>query len=274
MSELRLDRTATLHFYWPISRLFPARQNTRIPILMYHAVREGSSDRRPYYETNVSPHVFASQIRQLRNEGFRAVSLEEALQALGDGNCGKKLVVITFDDGYRDFYENAFPILSECQFTATVFLMTAFVDDRAGTFKGKQCLTWQQVRELHAQGISFGSHTVTHPQLKLLEMDRVEEELASSKKMVEDQLGIAIRSFSYPYAFPETSHEFKRQLRDMLVKHGYENGVTTILGTANPRCDPFFLPRLPVNNWDDPRFFQAKLEGDMIGSIARNIYRS
>ena len=58
------------------------------------------------------------------------------------------------------------------------------------------------------------------------------------------------------------------------MKHGYENGVTTILGTANPRCDPFFLPRLPVNNWDDPRFFQAKLEGDMIGSIARNIYRS
>jgi hypothetical protein len=89
----------------------------------------------------------------------------------------------------------------------------------------------------------------------------MEEELAGSKKAIEDQLGTAVRSFCYPFAFPEADRDFRRQVKDSLIRNGYENGVTTILGLAQPGCDPFFLPRLPVNTWDDPRFFQAKLEG-------------
>jgi peptidoglycan/xylan/chitin deacetylase (PgdA/CDA1 family) len=241
--------------------MFAGSRAGHIPILMYHAVQDGSSHPNPYYETNVSPQVFAAHIRQLRKEGFRGVSLGEALDALKSGTFDKKLIVITFDDGYRDFYEAAFPILCENSFTATVFLMTAFVGDAASTFKGKQCLTWAQVRELAAQGIHFGSHTATHPQLRMLPMARVEEELATSKQVIEDHLGAAIQSFSYPYAFPEPDREFKRRLRDLLMKHGYKNGVTTVLGTATDHSDPYFLPRLPVNTIDDSLFFQAKLEG-------------
>jgi peptidoglycan/xylan/chitin deacetylase (PgdA/CDA1 family) len=228
---------------------------------MYHAVQDGSTHPNPYYETNVSPQVFAAHIRQLREEGFRGVSLGEALDALKSGTSDEKLIVITFDDGYRDFYEAAFPVLSENRFTATVFLMTSFVGDAASTFKGKQCLTWPQVRELAAHGIHFGSHTSTHPQLRVLPTERVEEELATSKQAIEDHLGAGIQSFSYPYAFPEPDWEFKRQLKDLLIKHGYENGVTTVLGTATDHSDPYFLPRLPVNTVDDSLFFQAKLDG-------------
>lgn len=257
----RLDRMATLHFYWPISRVLSQGNVNRIPILMYHTVHERSSDPRPYFETSVSPRVFAKQMRQLHSRGYSAVSLEEALQALGTGRDDRKRVVITFDDGYHDFYENAFPVLSELQFTATVFLMTGYMGDDVSPFKGRDCLTWKEVRELHSHGISFGSHTVKHPQLKFLTSDELTEELATSKKTIEDRLGAAVRSFSYPYAFPEADGTFIRLMRETMLSCGYENGVTTILGTANSRSDRFFLPRLPVNNWDDPRFFQAKLEG-------------
>lgn len=258
---MRLDRTITLYLGGPVSRLLTGKANVRIPILMYHAVQEGQSDPRPYYEVNVSPATFASQMKQLQTAGYRAVSLERALQALDGGAPAQKIVAITFDDGFQDFYETAFPILADCQFTATVFLMTGFMEEPGKTFKGKAVLTWNQVRELHSHGIHFGSHTVSHPQLRTLELRQVEEEVGRSKKVIEDRIGGAVRSFSYPYAFPEEDRQFTRRLKDTLVSSGYENGVTTILGTASCQSDRFFLPRLPVNRWDDCQFFQAKLNG-------------
>jgi peptidoglycan/xylan/chitin deacetylase (PgdA/CDA1 family) len=256
-----MDRLATLSLFWPMSRIFSGVRQLCVPILMYHAVQERSSDPRPYFETNVSPQVFARQIQQLREAGYHAVSLEQALKSLRAGNAEQELVVITFDDGYRDFYDAAFPILAECHFTATVFLIAGYTGDRLARFKGKESLTWEQVRELQSHGMSFGSHTLTHPVLKFMRKESVEEELGRSKKTIEDRIGVPVRSFSYPYAFPETDREFIWQLKETLLKCGYENGVTTILGTANARSDQLFLPRLPINNWDDPHFFRAKLEG-------------
>jgi peptidoglycan/xylan/chitin deacetylase (PgdA/CDA1 family) len=258
---VRLDRAITLYLGSPVSRLLTGKGNVRIPILMYHAVQEGQSDPRPYYEVNVSPSTFERQMRQLRNAGYRAVSLEQALQDLHDDAADQKIVVITFDDGFQDFYETAFPILADCQFTATVFLMTGYMAEPGKSFKGKAVLRWNEVRELHSHGIQFGSHTVSHPQLRTLQLSQVEEEVGTSKKVIEDRIGGAVRSFSYPYAFPEVDRQFTRRLKDILRRNGYENGVTTILGTATSRSDPFFLPRLPVNHWDDFRFFQATLEG-------------
>ena len=261
MKDVRLDRAITLHLGGPIRRLLSGKRNVRIPILMYHAVQEGQSDPRPYYEVNVSPAIFASQMKQLRNAGYRAVSLEQALQALDGGTADEKIVVITFDDGFQDFYKTAFPILADCQFTATIFLMAGYMEEPGKTFNGKAVLTWNEVRELHSHGIRFGSHTVSHPQLRTLEFKQVEEEVGRSKKVIEDRIGGAVRSFSYPYAFPEEDRQFTRRLKDTLVSCGYENGVTTILGTANSCSERFFLPRLPVNRWDDCQFFQAKLDG-------------
>jgi peptidoglycan/xylan/chitin deacetylase (PgdA/CDA1 family) len=258
---MRIDRLATLHLCAPLTRLMSDGHVARIPILMYHAVQEGQSDPRPYYEINVSPATFASQMRQLHGAGYRAVSLQHALQALRDNAFDQKLVVVTFDDGYQDFYRNAFPVLAECQFTASVFLITDYMGEAARPFKGKACLTWSEARELHGQGIHFGSHTVSHPVLKDIAIEQVDEELRISKSVIEDELGAAVDSFSYPFAFPEADHRFRQILKDILVKHGYQNCVTTILGTANPQSDRYCLPRLPVNHWDDYEFFQAKLEG-------------
>ena len=259
-ADWRLDRLASVYLAWPMSRI-GLGPKVGIPILMYHAVQEGECERRPYFETKVKPEVFAQQMRQLSANDYRAVSIEQAIAILASGKPFGKTVVLTFDDGYCDFYDTAFPLLSECRFTATVFVMTGYTRDEPLRFKGRRCLSWREVRELHSRGIHFGAHTVTHPQLRSVGPKQIEEELAGSKKAIEDHLGTAVRSFCYPFAFPEADRDFRRQVKDSLIRNGYENGVTTILGLAQPGCDPFFLPRLPVNTWDDPRFFQAKLEG-------------
>jgi peptidoglycan/xylan/chitin deacetylase (PgdA/CDA1 family) len=262
MRGFRADRAATLWFFHPLRRLTRTATG-RIPILMYHSVSDlDESERGPYYRIGTSPRVFEEQLRFLGAHGYRSIGLHQAVGMIEGTVPGpEKPVVLTFDDGYQDFYTQAFPRLVKFGYSATVFLPTAYIGDAARPFKGLECLTWGQVRELQRAGVEFGSHTVTHPQLRTLQADDVRDELCCSKQTIEQELGCPVRSFSYPYAFPETDRQFKQTLRATLEKSGYENGVSTILGTAGRGSDPFFLERLPVNSGDEARFFKAKMEG-------------
>lgn len=258
----RFDRWATLCLSFPLARLLGPRQGTRVPILMYHSISDnlfGMSH--PYYHINTSPEVFSEQMRWLRYAGYRTIDLREAWAGLETGKDMSKTVVITFDDGYRDFYTDGMEIMKQCGFTATIFLATDRIRETPARIEGADYLTWNEVRELHAEGISFGSHTVTHPDLRSLELDQIEYELGHSKEIIEQQIGMGISSFSYPFAFPEENTDFTRFLKDLLENLGFEDGVSTILGRASLASDKLFLPRLPVNNWDDTRLLRAKLEG-------------
>lgn len=142
-----------------------------------------------------------------------------------------------------------------------MFLPTAFIHSKRLKFKGKECLSWEEVCELRSKGILFGSHTVNHPKLTALKKDDIESEVKRSKEKIEHEIGEPIKSFSYPYAFPETDNAFIKYLRRIIDVAGYENGVTTRIGTATKGDDIFFLKRIPVNTFDDLAFFTAKLEG-------------
>lgn len=117
------------------------------------------------------------------------------------------------------------------------------------------------MRELHSKGITFGSHTVTHPQLSDLSSVEVEHEIKLSKEIIEDKLGEGIDTFSYPFKFPEADKAFTKLLRDLLQKHGYHYDVSTRIGTTSKSDDMHFMKRIPANSRDDMAFFQAKLEG-------------
>jgi len=202
-------------------------------------------------------------MRHLRDNRYCAISLDEVTSRTADNGCSNgKRVAITFDDGYRDFYTRAFPVLRKYGLSATVYLPSAYISHQHRSFRGKDCLTWAEVRELHNAGISFGSHTMTHRQLKSLSGPDLEREIRGSKDAIENELGVSIRSFAYPYAFPGADHEFRVRLQNLLERAGYENGVSTSIGSVHHVEDRFFLKRLPANVWDDLELFQAKLEGN------------
>lgn len=260
--SIRLDRLITLYAVSPLRHLVSSA-NRSIPILMYHSVSdEDQAGLHPYYRTTTSRAAFFAQMEYLSRNKYRACSLHEVAAILKSAATqDDKRVVITFDDGFEDFYKDAFPVLDKFNLTATVFLPTSYIENDTRQFKGRNCLTWAQVRELQSCGITFGSHTANHPQLYKLSWDMVEKEVRVSKDAIEESTGCIVETFSYPYAFPQTSGQFKKALGDLLRRTGYHQGVCTRLGRADANSDPFFMERLPVNGADDLPLFQAKLSG-------------
>jgi peptidoglycan/xylan/chitin deacetylase (PgdA/CDA1 family) len=227
---------------------------------MYHGVggmQKGGGH--PYYETATSPPTFAAHMDFLASSGCRVVGLDELAGIFSNPEpLTEKPVAITFDDGLADFKTEAFPVLERHGFSATVFLPAALM---GRAVNGQACMTWGEARESAANGIAFGSHSLTHPRLVDLSPVELEREIRGSKEMIESELGRGIDAFSYPFAFPEQDEGFLQRYESVLVKTGYLTGVTTIIGTAAQADNRFFLKRLPVNEHDDLRFFQAKLEG-------------
>jgi peptidoglycan/xylan/chitin deacetylase (PgdA/CDA1 family) len=264
MTQLRVDRLATLFLFQPVFRMRQSAGVARVPILMYHSIsRREEKGTHPYYRTVTSPDVFADHMQALHQDGYRTANLAEVASRMraGDADGMEKTVVITFDDGYQDFYSDAFPVLSRYNYSATIFLPTAYIGDAEKRFNSQRCLTWTQVRELAKAGIEFGSHTVTHPQLWNLSREAARHEIRDSKAEIEQNLASEIQSFSYPYALPEPDRNFTQFVRETLAESGYQNGVSTIIGTASAKDDIFFMRRLPANSCDDPRLLRAKLAG-------------
>ncbi len=259
MTNLSLDRVVTVGVVGPFRRLFARGRQPAIPILMYHGIGNSlRGARHPYFETTTSPSIFARHLQQLRDDNYKPVTLRDAVRALGTAMSSQRLVAITFDDGLHDFYANALPLLEKYQFPATMFVVSGFVGSGDGE---KQFMTWSELREVEAQGIQVGSHTVSHPKLWHLNRRDIDRELTESKRTIEDRLGKSIEAFSYPYAFPEQDSSFVVSVRSSLVRAGYDMGVSTMIGSARISSDPYFLPRIPVNSYDDARFLAAKLEG-------------
>jgi len=258
----RFDRLATLYLGHPFVKVFGPNESSCVPILMYHSISDNLfAKSHPYYQINTLPEVFAQQMRWLRNEGYRTLDTTELIAALENSEVLSKKVVITFDDGYRDFYTEAMDVLKQCGFRATIYLATDRVKNESFRVEGADYLTWREVRELYKEGIRFGSHTVTHPDLRSLGPEQIEYELGYSKEIIEDKLGATVDSFAYPFAFPEQDAAFIHYLEDVLSNCGFESGVCTTLGRASLLQNRYFLPRIPVNSWDDELFLQAKLHG-------------
>jgi peptidoglycan/xylan/chitin deacetylase (PgdA/CDA1 family) len=260
---MRLDRQLTTAVFHPLRRAGLGSSALRIPILMYHSLSaDPEQDVAPYYRTNTDPAVFRQQMSRLADRGCKTADLSQVAGWVRGGPPPERnTVVITFDDGFRNFLTQGFPVLQERGYTATMFLATAFVGNRRRSFKGGECLSWSETRELRKAGVTIGSHTVNHPELVHLPVREIERELRESRAEIEQQLGEPATTFAYPYAFPQGNRAFAKTFRDLLVQAGYSCCVTTELGRVRAGDDPYRLRRLPVNSCDDADLFSAKLEG-------------
>lgn len=263
MTPLRLDRLLTLNFFRPLRRAGRAGSKARLPILMYHSIADEAEENvPPYYRTATSPELFAAHLALLRSQGYEVLSLQAGLEKFQRGDsAAARLAVITFDDGFRDFYTAALPVLRRYNFGATVFLPTAYIGNERCSFKGRECMTWDEVRESQQAGIEFGSHTVHHPKLYELNLPQLRTELTESRNTIEGELGRPVSSFAYPYAFPSADRSFVKVFVETLKETGYGCNVTTKIGLAQKTDDPFTLKRLPINSADDEALFLAKLAG-------------
>jgi peptidoglycan/xylan/chitin deacetylase (PgdA/CDA1 family) len=173
-------------------------------------------------------------------------------------------------------------VLQEFGFAATMYLPTAFIGSKSEIgnrksetlpsaferrpsgrlcFREKECLSWEEIQELHRAGIEFGSHTVTHPKLTELAWPEVESQVRDSKSEIENRLGVPCTAFAYPYAFPEASRDFVGRFKDLLAACGYETNATTQIGRHRSGDDALQIRRLPVNQDDDLPLLAAKLDG-------------
>jgi peptidoglycan/xylan/chitin deacetylase (PgdA/CDA1 family) len=229
---------------------------------MYHAIsNENERSVSDYYRVVTPPETFRRHMAWLHENGYKTLSLHDALIRLTTDTFDESYVVVTFDDAFRECATVAYPILSTYGFTATVFVPTAFIGTTCSRFKGRACLTWSEIKSLRSAGLTFGSHTVSHRRLYDLTWTEVRNELVDSRATLEDQLGEQVEIIAYPYAFPQEDRQFVSRFIAEAKTAGYAANVTTIIGRAVCGSDPFLLRRLPINGADDTALFRAKLMG-------------
>lgn len=199
-----------------------------VPILYYHSVMQEKGN-----ELRMPPEQFEAQMAYLQDKGYQSVSLEKLYQALyRGGTLPPKPIVITFDDGYADNYTNAFPIVSKHGFTATVFMVTSYIN-------GEGFLSWQQLKALDANGWEIAGHTTNHPYLTKIDPSKVLGELSISKKLLEKELGHPVDFFAYPYG------DLNANVVQVLKDTGYLMAVTTQRGWADGgKVDAWHVPRV------------------------------
>lgn len=176
-----------------------------IPILMYHSVDTACAP--AYRRWMVTPNTFAAQMDLLRDRGCRPVTISSLVQQMRAGiPPSPGTIAITFDDGLADFYRQALPILEERGFASTLYVTTGHVGGTARWLHelgegDREMMNWDELATLGERGVECGAHTHTHPQLDLLPLDRARAEIATSKSLLEDRLGLPVSSFAYPHGY-------------------------------------------------------------------------
>ncbi len=217
-----------------------------VPILTYHNV---STHLGQYSLNNVTPQAFAWQMKFLAKHHYDVISFDDYVQGIKKGTAFRKnTVVIQFDDGYEDNYTQAFPILREHHFPASIFL----ISDSIGL---KDFMTWDQVKEMEKHGIEFGAHTRRHAYLPEISHEAAVDEIAGSKKVIEAHLWHPIKYFVYP------SGGFTDDIKSIVIAAGYQAAGTTNRGRDMFNRDLFELNRIRVKSKDNALTFWAKLSG-------------
>jgi peptidoglycan/xylan/chitin deacetylase (PgdA/CDA1 family) len=217
-------------------------------ILMYHRINDTNNDQ----DISVSPKNFKFQIKYLKRN-FDVISLDELIKRLKQNYLLERdVVAITFDDGYKDNFTNAYPILEKYDIPATVFIITGLINQNS------KMLSSEEIIKMRKKNITFGSHTVTHKVLSEIERDSALLEIRASKSVLEDILQEEIKYFAYPCG--KIGRDFNEESIQMVKKTGYLAAFSTDNGCINRDSNLFALNRIGIRNF--PLFvFKVRVSG-------------
>lgn len=218
-------------------------ENVGVPVLYYHSVDPSERN-----EVTISPEHLKEQLEYIKSQGYVTLTMTELMNYILDNKeIPEKSIVITFDDGYMDNYNNAYPILKELDMKATIFVIANGIDD--GYY-----LSSEQLKEMSDNGIDIVSHTFSHPYLTDLSYDEQLKEFKDSKEKIEGITGKDVFAIAYPFGY----------LNDDSVKAakeaGYKLAFTTDRGYADRDDDPLKLNRIYVSSYYSMDTFKEVLE--------------
>lgn len=240
---------------------------TSLPVLTFHSVDDQSS------VISFAPRLFKEGLAKLNDHGYHTLDLMEGVGMVRRSEAfPDRSFVITFDDGYRNAYSEAFPVLQQLGMSATVFVTVGETRTSGATRlpsqSGRDMLSWNEIREMHASGsIRFGAHTLTHPDLTTLPAERVEAEVRGSKSIIEDALSAPVVSFAYPFG------RYDPRSREIASRH-FECACSDRLGLITAKSDAFALERVDAYYLRTERLFDILLTNSFSRYIwARSVPR-
>jgi len=213
-----------------------------IIILTYHSIDSSNSI------VSIDEETFVKHLQYLKENNFQVVSLSTALGLLKRGKCKGKEVVLTFDDGFENFYTTVYPLLDKFQMPATVFLVTDYCG-KDNYWPGQNqsipkmpLMNWSMVTELAKLGIDFGAHSCSHPDLTKLTFDDAANEILKSRKIIQERTAQQVNYFAYPYGVSNSKiqqivgKEFQAGLGTFLSPTKIDDGIANL-----PRVDAYYL---------------------------------
>ena len=241
--------------------LYVDKKKYEVPVVMYHRVIN-KSENEGIHGTYIYENIFREHMKYLKDNNFSMITFKD-LNNIGWRNRfdkNKKYIIITFDDGYVDNYELAFPILKEFNFKATIFLMGESTynewDVKADGEKSFPLMSVEMIKEMQDYGIEFGAHTFNHPKLNKLSNDEIKHQIVDVKKPLEEKIEREIITFAYPYGI------LNDYAKKMVEEAGYTFGVATDSGSVCLSDDLYQIRRIAIFPNTNLFSFKRKVKGN------------
>ena len=241
--------------------LYVNRKKYEVPVIMYHRVIN-NAENEGVYGTYIYEDMFKKHLQYLKDKNYTVITFKD-LDKIGWRNRfekGKKYIILTFDDGYKDNYDLAFPILKEFNFKATIFLMGSLTynewDVKAGGERKFSLMSVEMIKEMQDYGIEFGAHTFNHPKINTLSNEEIEHQIVDVKKPLEEKIGKEIITFAYPYGI------LNDYAKEMAKKAGYTFALATDSGSVCLSDDLYQIRRIAIFPNTNLFSFKRKVAGN------------
>ncbi len=231
----------------------------KVIVLLYHRVSDEFRD-----GVTVGVEQFEQQMAHVRRKHL-VVGIEDLLSGAFDRHSGRPIVAVTFDDGYLDNYERAFPILERHRIPTTFFVSTGKISSDVGfdhdlkkLERPVATMNWEQLSEMKDAGFSIGSHTVSHIDCGTAPMQVVEQELMDSRETLRRELDIPGDLFAYPFG---GRANITPAVVELVKKMGFRCCMSAFGGINSGQIDPFAILRIGISHNFSKHAFLARLEG-------------